>query len=259
MHDLNVLLKTSLEVNRMRRPARLVESILSFLENIIKPGITTGDIADFCSERITQGWALSSAKGFNGFPATICTSVNNVAVHGIPGTDILRDGDIITVDISLNIDGWHGDSARTYIAGEGSKDILRLQKAARTATEAGIRAAVAGKRIGDIGWNIEKVARRWGCSVIDKFAGHGIGLQLHEDPLVLPTGERATGTPLVPGMVFTIEPVLTLGSGEVTPLGDGWSFITADGRPAAQYEHTVAIFSSRTEVLTDSSLTFYYS
>ncbi len=259
MRDQNIQLKTSLEVSRMRRPAHLVESILSTLENVIEPGVTTEAIAAFCSGKITEGCALSSAKGYNGFPATICTSVNNVAVHGIPGNDPLRNGDILTVDLSLNIDGWHGDSARTYIVGEGSKDVLRLQKAARAATEAGIRAAMAGKRIGDIGWNIEKVARRWGCSVIEKFAGHGIGLQLHEDPLILPTGEKSTGTPLVPGMVFTIEPVLALGSSEVTSLGDGWSFITTDGSPTAQYEHTVALFSGRTEVLTDNSLTFYYS
>ena len=259
MREQNIHLKTSLEVERMRRPARLVESILSSLEDLMEEGVTTGDIAAFCSKRIEAGWAASSAKGYKGFPATICTSLNNVAVHGIPGDVSLRTGDILTVDISLNIDGWHGDSARTYVVGTGSEDIMRLQKAARAATEAGIRAARAGKRIGDIGWSIEKTARRWGCSVIEAFAGHGIGLELHEDPLVLPTGEKSTGIPIVPGMVFTIEPVLTLGCGTVTPLGDGWSFITADGSFAAQYEHTVAIFSSRTEVLTDSSLTFHFS
>ncbi len=242
----------------MRRPARLVSSILSELETIIRSGISTGDIADFCSKKIEGGWARSSTKGYRGYPSTICTSLNNVAVHGVPGDILLAEGDILTVDISLNLDGWHSDSARTYIVGKGSQDILRLQNAARDATGAGILAAVAGKRIGDIGWHIEKAARRWGCSVIEKFAGHGIGLALHEDPLIFSSGERSTGLPIVPGMVFTIEPVVTLGTGEVTPLGDGWAFITKDGNPTAQIEHTVAIFSNRTEVLTDSNLSFYY-
>ncbi len=258
MYESEIRLKTSLEVNRIKRSCRLIENILNDLEQIINTGISTNDVAAFCGALIKEGCASSSAFEYNGFPATICTSVNNIAVHGVPGNNILNRGDILTVDISLNIDGWHGDSARTYLVGKAAREAVRLQKAALSATVAGIHAAKAGNRLGDIGYAIEKTAHRWGCSVIEKFAGHGIGIKLHEEPLILPTGKKKTGIRIVPGMVFTIEPVLTLGSGEVTPLGDGWSFITKDGSLAAQYEHTIAVFSNRTEVLTKAELSFNY-
>lgn len=259
MKEENISLKTSLEVNRMRRPGKLIASILSNLKNIITVGITTRDIEEYCKAMIVKGFARSSAKGYRGFPSVICTSVNNIAVHGVPNNTQLIEGDILTVDISLNIDGWHSDSALTYIVGNGSRDMMRLKKTALAATIAGIKAARAGNRMGDIGWAIEKTTRRWGCSVIDLFAGHGIGLNLHENPLVLSTGEKTTGLPIVPGMVFTIEPVITLGNGEVKPLGDGWGYITSDGSPTAQYEHTVAVFGDRTDVLTDETLSFIYA
>ncbi len=259
MKEQNIPLKTSLEVNRMRRPGKLIAAILSRLKNRITEGITTREIEEYCQAMIARGFARSSAKGYGGFPSVICTSVNNIAVHGVPNDTLLIEGDILTVDISLNIEGWHGDSALTFIVGKGSRDIIRLKKTALSATLAGIKAARAGNRLGDIGWAIEKTARRWGCSVIDLFAGHGIGLNLHENPLVLSAGEKATGLPIVPGMVFTIEPVITLGTGKVKPLGDGWGYITADGNPTAQYEHTIAVFSDRTDVLTDEMLSFNYS
>ncbi len=258
MKDLNIILKTSAEVSRIRRSCRLIEGILKKLDAFITPGITTQDIEVFCNKQIESGLANSSALDFEGFPSTVCTSVNSIAVHGLPGALVLNDGDILTVDISLNIDGWHGDSARTYIAGKGGTDAVRLQKAACASTLAGIRAAVAGNSLGDIGWAISRTARKWGCSVVEKFAGHGIGRELHEDPLILPSGEPDTGIRIVPGMVFTIEPVLTLGSGDVRPFGDGWAFVTKDGSMSAQYEHTLAVFSNRTEVLTNGKLSFYY-
>jgi len=259
MKEQNIPLKTSLEVNRMRRPGKLLAAILSHLQNRITVGITTREIEEYCHAMIVKGFASSSIKGYDGFPSVICTSVNNIAVHGVPNNTQLIEGDILTVDISLNIEGWHSDSARTFIVGNGSRDIIRLKNTALAATLAGIKAARAGNRLGDIGWAIEKTTRRWGCSVIDLFAGHGIGLNLHENPLVLSTGEKAKGLPIVPGMVFTIEPVITLGNGEVKPLGDGWGYITSDGSPAAQYEHTVAVFGDRTDVLTDEMLSFTYA
>ncbi len=258
MRNGSIRLKTSAEVNRIRRSCRLIESILEDLESMIVPGITTDEIARFCNSKIDSGYARSSVMNCKGFPKSVCTSVNSIAAHGIPSEKVLDEGDIITVDISLSIDGWHGDSARTYIAGNGSGDALRLRKAAYAATMAGIRAAAAGNTLGDIGWAIERTAKMWGCSVVEKFAGHGIGAALHEDPMILPSGEKGTGLRIVPGMVFTVEPVLTLGSGEVSSFKDGWSFVTSDGSLSAQYEHTVAVFTDRTEVLTDDSLTFYY-
>lgn len=254
----NVKLKTSAEVNRIRRSCKLVEEILKKLDYFIMPGISTKEIENFCNFNIQSTLASSSALDYKGFPSTVCTSVNSVAVHGIPSDTVLENGDIITVDISLNLDGWHGDGARTYIAGKGSSDVLRLQKAAMYATLAGIRASVSGKRLGDIGWAIEKAVKKWGCSVVPKFAGHGLGRELHEDPVILSYGDKNSGIRVIPGMVFTIEPVVTLGSGNVKQLGDGWSFVTSDGSLSAQYEHTLAIFSNRTEVLTDKTLSFQY-
>lgn len=251
-----IRLKTSLEVARIRNSCRIIELIFIELEEFIVSGISTLDISDFCNKSMNRKQANSSALGYKGYPSTICTSVNTIAVHGLPDNYILKTGDIITVDIILNINGWHGDGAYTYLVGSVRNDILRLYKAAKEATYAGIQAAKAGGRIGDIGYAIFNTASRWGCSVIEELAGHGIGIDVHEDPVILPVGELDVGLPIVPGMVFTIEPVLTLGSGQIITLDDGWSIVTSDGKYTAQFEHTVAIFGKRTEVLTSPDLSF---
>ncbi len=258
MKNDDVKLKTSIEVTRIAASCRIIESIFKELEQFIVSGISTIEISDFCNKSMNKKQANSSAFGYKGFPSTICTSVNTVAVHGLPGKCILKDGDIITVDIVLNINGWHGDGAYTYLIGSVKNDILRLYKAAKEATFSGIKAARAGRRIGDIGYAISTTAERWGCSVVEELAGHGIGLNVHEDPVILPVGESDTGLPIVPGMVFTIEPVLTLGSGKITTLDDGWSIVTADGKYTAQFEHTIAIFGKRTEVLTNTELSYEF-
>lgn len=258
MKNDDVKLKTSLEVARIGISCRLIELIFLELEEFIVAGISTIQISDFCNRSMDRKQANSSALGYKGYPATICTSVNTIAVHGLPDEYILKNGDIITVDIVLNINGWHGDGAYTYLIGSVENDILRLYKAAKESTYSGIKAARAGCRIGDIGHAVSSTASRWGCSVIEELAGHGIGLDVHEDPLVLPVGEPGVGLPIVPGMVFTIEPVLTLGSGKITTLKDGWSIVTSDGQYTAQFEHTIAIFGKRTEVLTNTALSFEF-
>ncbi|MDA3940011.1 MAG: type I methionyl aminopeptidase [Spirochaetia bacterium] len=258
MENDDVKLKTSLEVARISISCKIIESIFIDLGKIIIQGISTGEIEDFCIKSMNKKQAHSSAFGYNGFPSTICTSVNTVAVHGLPGNYKLKDGDIITVDIILNVDGWHGDGAYTYLIGNVSNDLQRLYKAAKEATNAGIKAARAGQRIGDIGFAISASAARWGCSVIEELAGHGIGLDVHEDPVILSIGELNVGLPIVPGMVFTIEPVLTLGSGQITTLDDTWSIVTSDGQYTAQFEHTIAIFGKRTEVLTSPNLSYNF-
>ena len=259
MKNTDVQLKTSPEVARIRKSCKLIKNIFIYLEDFIAPGVSTQDISDFCSELILKNNGNLSLLGYRDFPSSICTSVNSIAVHGLPGKYKLQDGDIITVDIILDIDGWHGDGAYTYSVGNVKNDILRLYKAAQDATYAGIKAARAGKRIGDIGFAISKCASRWGCSVLEELAGHGIGLGIHEDPVILPVGEMDMGLPIVPGMVFTIEPVLTLGNGKIRTLDDGWSIVSTDGQFTAQFEHTIAIFSNHTEVLTDSDLSFSFS
>ncbi len=248
--------KTTLEVNRMKIAGRIAENILKETANIIKPGIKTKEIDFFCDSLIKKNNAVSSLKNYKDYPAVSCISVNNVAAHGLPGDYLLIDGDILSIDISLSYDGWHGDSAWTYIVGKGSPDTRRLQKAAWKATIQGIKAAKAGGRLGDIGSAIEKTTKSYGCSVLENFVGHGIGVKLHEEPMILNTGEVNTGMPIVPGMVFTIEPILSLGNPDVKILDDGWSIVTKDGSLSAQFEHTVAILSKSTSVLTYSGNSF---
>lgn len=248
-----VPLKTSIEVSRIRRTCRLIESILLGLKPSLTAGTTTADINRLCCDMLAAGGGMAAMKGYRGYPASICTSVNNVAAHGLPGSYVLQEGDLISVDISAEIEGWHGDGAWTYVVGTALPDSRRLLKAAWQTTMAGIRAVRAGARLGDVGAAIEESARRYGCTVLDKFVGHGIGLGMHEEPMVLNFGKRGTGQPIVPGMVLTVEPIVCLGKPEVHVLGDGWSIVTDDNSPCAQYEHTVAIFSDKTEVLTFSA------
>ncbi|HUX21604.1 MAG TPA: type I methionyl aminopeptidase [Spirochaetia bacterium] len=248
-----VPLKTSIEVSRIRRTCRLIESLFLGLKPSLRPGVTTLEVNNICVELLKAGGGVAAMKGYRGYPASICTSVNNVAAHGVPGGYELRAGDIISVDISAQIEGWHGDGAWTYVVEEASPDARRLLKAAWHTTMMGIRAARAGARLGDVGAAIQETARRYGCVVLDKFVGHGIGLGMHEEPLVLNFGRRGTGQPIVPGMVLTIEPILCLGRPEAHVLGDGWSIVTNDNSFCAQFEHTVAVFSDKTEVLTFST------
>ena len=246
----SIELKTSIEVSRIRRACKIVADVLSYIRREIYPGATTRDISEAAEIRLRELEAEPALKGYRGFPGAVCASVNHVAVHGIPGDHDLRDGDIFTVDLTVEKGGWHGDSAWTYIVGQGSVDTRRLLRASRSATVAGILAAKAGGRFGDIGEAVEGVASRYGCSVLDRFVGHGIGREIHEEPMVLHTGEAGTGRPIVPGMVFTIEPILSLGGSEVFALDDGWSMVTSDHSLCAQFEHTIAVFGDRTEVLT---------
>ncbi len=243
-------LKTRLEVGYIRRASALVENTLRDIRAMITPGTTTLEINRYCEEQITEGAAGKALKGYRGYPAGICASVNHVAAHGIP-TDIpLAEGDMVTIDITVELAGWYGDGSWTYLVGRGTPDQRRLLKAAWLASMAGIKAARAGNRLGDVGYAISSMAVKYGCRVMDNFVGHGIGRDIHEEPMVLPVGERGLGQPIVPGMVFTVEPILTLGSGKTKTLEDGWSIVTTDGSPCAQFEHTLAVFSQKTEVLT---------
>lgn len=242
-------LKTSADVSRVRVSARLLGRILSDLSKLVVEGKSVADIAAYCETRLSKAGAEASQRRM-GFPAAACVSVNNVAAHGIPGPRHLEAGDLVTVDISTRLQGWAADAAWTYLVGSGSADALRVLRAAWSTTKAGVAACRAGRRLGDVGAVIEHTAARHGCSVVREFTGHGIGEKLHEAPAVPNTGTPHTGTPIVPGMVLTIEPVVSLGTGEVTRLDDGWTYVSRDGALTAQFEQTVAVFSDRTEVLT---------
>lgn len=245
-----IQLKTRLEVGYVRRACALVERILQEVREIARPGVTTLEIDAFCEAKIMAMSAGSALKGYRGYPRGTCASINHVAAHGIPNSVPLESGDVVTIDVSIEIAGWYGDGSWSYIIGEANPDVNRLVKAAWKASLAGVEAARSGNRLGDVGSAIAKVARKYGCRVLENFVGHGIGRQIHEEPKVLPTGEEGGGVPVVPGMILTIEPILTIGSGETRTLDDGWSIATVDGAPCAQFEHTIAVFGKTTEVLT---------
>ena len=250
--DAEISLKTSVDVARIRRACRVAEKSLRYLAPCVRPGISTEELDRLAGRYLEGCGAVPALRGYKGFPGCICASVNNVAAHGIPSNRQLESGDILSIDITVSVEGWHGDAAWTFLVGEASPDCRRLQKASWRASLAGIRAAVAGNRIGDVGAAIQEAARRFGCSVIEDYVGHGIGRAMHEDPMVLNFGTADTGMRIVPGMVFTIEPMLNLGGRDVRLSLDGWTLVTADGSLSAQFEHTVAVFRDYTEVLTYS-------
>lgn len=246
----NIILKTSLEILHVKKACSVVALVLEKVEEIITAGTSLREIDSFCLDIILQAGAVSAIHGFKGFPGNVCISLNNVAAHGIPSDTILQKGDIVTVDCAVRKNGWHGDAARTFAVGNLGLSAKRILKAAAEALNAGISKAKAGNRIGDIGYAVESVSRKYNCSVFHYFVGHGIGRGIHEDPKIFHFGEAGTGQPIVPGMVFTIEPILSLGAAETKTLTDGWSLVTVDNSLTAQFEHTVAVFSDRTEILT---------
>ena len=250
LEDLAIDLKTSLDVARIRRTAQIVIGVLREIGGSVTPGVSTSLIAGIVESLLGKSDAEASLMGYRNFPSVVCTSVNHVAVHGIPSDLPLADGDVLTVDLTAEKEGWHADAAWTFAVGTPDPQVRRLLRATWASTQSGIAAAKAGVRFGDIGHAIESTANRFGCSVLDRFVGHGIGKEIHEDPMVLHTGEPGTGAPIVPGMVFTIEPILSLGDSEVYSLEDGWSMVTRDHALCAQFEHTISIRSDRTDVLT---------
>jgi methionyl aminopeptidase len=248
----DIHLKTTMDVLRIKQSCRILEDTFHYLHSFIKPGITTSEINEIAHKFILKKGAEPGLKGYKGFPKTICTSVNNVAAHGIPGNLKLENGDIISIDCSIIVDGWYGDAAWSYIVGTGEPDSIRLIRTAWQASVAGILAVKAGNHVGDIGYEINKKAEEKGCSVIKDYVGHGIGENIHEDPVIPNYGEKGQGQRIIPGMVFTVEPIVNLGSSKIKVLEDGWTIVTIDSSLSAQFEHTVAVFKEKVEILTFS-------
>jgi methionyl aminopeptidase len=246
----NVRLKTSIDVAHIRAVSRILRDYFKDLSGIIQPGLHIAAVVDTFLAALAKHGARSAVEGFNNFPAPVCVSINHVAAHGIPGGQVLREGDIVSVDTAVVKDGWYSDAAWTYIAGEGDTTKKRLLKAAWQASRAGVLQAAALNRIGDIGAAVEKRAAAYGCTVLEGFTGHGTGFELHEPPNVPFFGEKGTGQPIVPGMVLTVEPIVALGKGRVKTLRDNWTIVTAGGELTAHFEHTVAVFGTYIEVLT---------
>lgn len=237
----------------MKASCRLAAQCLVMIEPHVKPGVSTLELNDICHEFITANGAIAAPLNYKGFPKSICTSVNEVVCHGIPNPkQKLKDGDIINVDVTTILDGYHGDTSKTFLVGHGHKPVaVRLVKCAEDALHRGIGAVQAGGRVGDIGAEIMEFVEREGFSVVREFVGHGIGKGFHEDPQVPHYGLRGKGPRLEPGMTFTIEPMINEGHWKTKILSDGWTAVTIDRRLSAQFEHTIAIRGEGTvEILT---------
>jgi methionyl aminopeptidase len=255
-----ITVKTAREIGQMRRAGRVVAEVLALVESELKPGITTGDLDRMAERHIRGAGATPSFKGYLGggrygtgphdFPASFCVSIDAEVVHGIPSERVIRAGQIVSVDVGAIVDGWHGDGARTFVVGEAPETVQRLVEATRRGMMAGIAAAVPGNRVGDVSAAIEDVAKPLGYGIVRQFVGHGIGTDMHQDPQVPNYRTGSRGAQLVEGVCLAIEPMFTLGNGEVRVQPDGWTVITTDGDLAVHFEHTIAVTANGPEILT---------
>jgi methionyl aminopeptidase len=237
------------ELSRLEHASRVVLETLEAVERALRPGMTTGELDAIAEKEIRSRGARPAFIGYRGYPKTLCTSVNDEVVHGIPGRRVLQEGDIVGVDCGAVVDGYYGDAARTLPVGRIEAERATLLAATREALEAGIAAARPGARVGDIGAAVELVAIRHGYGVVRDFVGHGVGTALHEEPQVPNYGPAGRGPLLKAGMVLAIEPMFNLGRHEVAIDGDGWTVRTKDGSASAHFEHTIAILPEATVVL----------
>ncbi|NYE57963.1 type I methionyl aminopeptidase [Carboxydothermus ferrireducens] len=245
-----ITVKTEKELRLMREAGRIVALTLQALEKVIEPGITTLELDKIAEETIKKLGGKPAFKGLYGFPATICASINEEVVHGIPGLRKLRNGDIISIDIGAVVDGYYGDAAKTWPVGEVSPEAKKLIEVTEASLYAGIEAAVVGNRVSDISHAVESYVVRHGFSVVRQYAGHGIGKALHEEPNVPNYGKPGRGARLVPGMTLAIEPMVNIGTYEVFTLPDKWTVVTRDGKWSAHFEHTIAITENGPMILT---------
>lgn len=245
-------LKSSEDMVKMRAAGKLAAQTLQHVAPFIKPGISTEDINEIVHRFITEHGAYPSPLNYRGFPKSVCTSVNDVICHGIPSKDvILKEGDIVNVDVTATLDGYFGDTSKTFYVGQIiAPDREHVTKVAAECLARAIAVVRHGIRLGDIGHAIQSYAEQQGCGVVRDFVGHGIGKVFHEDPPVAHFGKAGTGLKLVRGMCFTIEPMINGGDWRHKMLSDGWTALTVDGKPSAQFEHTLAIIGEGVEVLT---------
>ncbi|MCZ6503749.1 MAG: type I methionyl aminopeptidase [Gammaproteobacteria bacterium] len=247
-----ITLKTSDEIEKMRAVGALAARQLEMIEEHIKPGISTGELDRICHEfTVNEQNAIPAPLNYRGFPKSICTSVNHVVCHGIPSDDkILKNGDIINVDVTLIKDGYHGDTSKTFIVGKPKVLAERLVKICQECLYRGIRAVKPGAQLGDIGHTIQVHAEKNRFSVVREYCGHGIGTIFHDEPQVLHYGQPGTGVELKPGMTFTIEPMINAGKAAVKLLPDDWTVVTKDHKITAQWEHTILVTETGYEILT---------
>ena len=248
--EMGIILKSAREVAVMREAGRIVAAVLEAVTKAVRPGVTTAELDDIAAHGVAKRGATASFKGYRGFPASICTSVNEEVVHGIPGGRVLNEGDIVSLDFGASLNGFHGDSAITLGVGRISPEARKIIEAARGALEAGIAAAQIGARLGDVSAAIQSHAESNGFSVVREYVGHGIGRALHEDPQVPNFGVGGEGPLLQEGMTIALEPMLNAGDWRTRVAGDNWTVVTADGRLSAHFEHTIAIDEKGPGILT---------
>ena len=249
---MSISLKSKKDIEKMKIAGRKAASVLEMLDDHVKPGVTTNQLDEIAYKFITEELKCIPANiNYNGYPKTLCTSVNQVVCHGIPSDDrVLKDGDIINIDVTVIEDGWHGDTSKMYLVGKVADHAKRLVEVTQECMYAGIKEVRPGARLGDVGAAIQEHAETNHYSVVRDYCGHGIGQVYHEEPQVLHYGERHEGLELKEGMCFTIEPMINLGGYQTKLLNDGWTVVTKDGRLSAQWEHTIAVTSSGYEILT---------
>ncbi|OJW73412.1 MAG: type I methionyl aminopeptidase [Candidatus Amoebophilus sp. 36-38] len=245
-----IFFKNEEEINLIKQSGEILARVLGLVAGAIKPGVATKELDKLAEEYIYDQGASPAFKGYHNFPATLCISVNETVVHGIPGKYVLQEGDIVSVDCGVSYKGYHSDSAYTFSVGEITKEARDLIKVTKEALYLGVAQAVVGKRVGDIGASVETYVNQHGYSVVKALAGHGVGKSLHEDPQIPNYGKRGSGVQLKKGMVIAIEPMVNQGQSAVRQDKDGWTIKTADSKLSAHFEHTVAVGERQAEILT---------
>lgn len=246
-----VPLRSREEIEMARLSGAMAADVLRMIAPYVQPGVTTNELDRICHDYIVNELkAIPGNLGYSGYPKTILTSVNHVVCHGIPSNYVLKDGDIVNIDVTVVKDGWYGDTSRMYCVGKTSANARRLVKAGYEAMRAGILAVRPGATLGDVGYAIQTAAEKQGYSVVREYCGHGIGTVYHDEPQVLNVGRPATGLVLEPGMIFTIEPMVNAGKPATKELDDGWTVVTKDGALSVQWEHMVAVTESGFDILT---------
>lgn len=246
-----IILKSRREIELMREAGKIVALTLATLVDRVKEGVTAAQLEEWAEEIIRKNGAIPSFKGYRGYPASICVSINEEVVHGIPDRKrVLKEGDLVSIDVGVIYKGYHGDAAVTVGVGQITEEARKLIEVAKGALESAMLAARAGNRLGDISWAIQSYVESNGFNVVREYTGHGIGRNMHEDPQVPNVGVPGKGVPLRPGMTLALEPMVVAGSWEVEVLPDGWTVVTKDRSLAAHFEHTIAITEGEAEILT---------
>lgn len=249
-----IQLKNEDDVNGIRKAGQLTLEALYLAEAHLKPGMKTDDINTLVHEFIIQNKAIPAPLNYNGFPKSVCVSINEVICHGIPGKRILQEGDIVNIDITPILNGYYADASKTYFVGNPGSDAKKIVSVAKECLKRGMSVLQPGNTVGDIGWEIQSYAEGEGCSVVREFVGHGIGFKFHEPPQIPHYGRKGEGVKLVPGMVFTIEPMINLGGRDLKVLEDNWTAVTIDGSLSAQFEQTLLVTDTGYESLTPYEL-----